>query len=96
MLAVTHTPSSLGSSGLGISASAALRADMIKYLGPLIGSNRAGGMFDKIMAAIREEAGVGAKTKVMPLIIGALAVSGLIAAVGIGAIVAKKRRQRKS
>lgn len=66
---------------------------MVRYLGPIIGSNKAGGMFDKFMAAIREEAGTGAKAKVMPLIVGALAASGVIAAVGVGLVVAKKRRQ---
>ena len=96
MLAVTRTPPlyGLATPQLG-SAASELRADMVRYLGPIIGSDKAGGMFDKFMAAIQEQAGIGAKTKVMPLVVGALAASGRIAAVGVGLGVAKKRRQQQ-
>lgn len=98
MLAVTHTPMyGLGTPPLGLpAAAAALRADMLKYLGPIIGQDRAGGMFDKFMLAIAEQAGAGAKAKVMPILIGGLVVSGLVAAVGVGLVVAAKRKKRTS
>jgi hypothetical protein len=85
LLSATYT-SPLGSS-------AQLRADMVKYLGPFIGDAKATGVYDSIMGAIKEEAGMGAKSKVMPILIGGLAVSGLIAAVGVGMIVSAKRRK---
>ncbi len=73
-------------------SSAALRADMIRYLGPFIGNDKAAGVHNSIMGAIKEEAGVGAKSKVMPILIGGVAVSGIIAAIGVGLIVSAKRK----
>ncbi len=86
------TSTYLSRPSLGQSAAMSLRSDMVSYLGPVIGKDRAGGMFDKFMAAIKEEAGVGAKTTVMPMVVGTLVVSGLVAAVGIGLVVASKRK----
>ena len=71
-----------------------LREDLVKYLGPFIGTAKAGGIHDSIMAEIRKEAGIGASSRVMPIVLGALAVSGVVAAVGIGMMVSSRRKSR--
>lgn len=85
------------------------RADFINTVGALIGKDKAASMFDAAMAKIRSEAEAGArkgvnaeipkieskvKTVVTPMIVGALAASGLAATLGVVAIAVARKKAR--